>query len=185
MDGIRKRCSKCRDFKLLKYFYKQKSKKSGLASACKECTKVIVTNYYYNNKEKFKVRNKINYDKNTESRLEWYEDYKANNKEKLSERYKRYHYLRKYKISREEIRKIAEFFGMKCGICLSEFRELGKGKPWMTVDHNHETGEIRGIICNRCNVGIGLFLENPIFMRNAALYIESGGNFIQYKENLI
>ena len=42
----------------------------------------------------------------------------------------------------------------------------------LAVDHNHDTGEIRGLLCGRCNAGIGFFLDNSEKMRAAAEYLE-------------
>lgn len=39
----------------------------------------------------------------------------------------------------------------KCGICGTHQSDLKKS---LAVDHNHETGKIRGLLCNRCNIGI-------------------------------
>lgn len=54
-----------------------------------------------------------------------------------------------------------------CAICQ---KQLLKGAH---VDHDHETGVVRGILCNRCNIGLGYFSESPESLRNAAFYIES------------
>lgn len=39
------------------------------------------------------------------------------------------------------------------------------------VDHDHKTGEFRGILCNRCNVGLH-YMEDSIFVENASRYLE-------------
>lgn len=39
------------------------------------------------------------------------------------------------------------------------------------VDHCHDTGKIRGILCSQCNRGIGLLQDNPDIMRKAADYV--------------
>lgn len=50
---------------------------------------------------------------------------------------------RKYRITRSEY---DEYMSKPCGIC---------GAPSKHLDHNHETGFIRGALCHRCNLGLG------------------------------
>jgi len=40
------------------------------------------------------------------------------------------------------------------------------------VDHDHATGMIRGLLCRRCNTGLGFFKDNPAALREAAKYVE-------------
>jgi hypothetical protein len=42
----------------------------------------------------------------------------------------------------------------------------------MEVDHNHQTGEVRAILCSRCNSGLGLFCEDVTLMHRAITYLE-------------
>jgi hypothetical protein len=59
----------------------------------------------------------------------------------------------------------------KCVICgMSGSGE--KDKRRLHVDHDHETGEIRGLLCNNCNNGLGRFKDNPFLLRKAANYLE-------------
>jgi len=60
-----------------------------------------------------------------------------------------------------------------CMICKQPEKSLQNGKlRRMSIDHNHKTGKIRDLLCSRCNMAIGLLLENPNIMRLAADYIE-------------
>lgn len=42
----------------------------------------------------------------------------------------------------------------------------------LSIDHDHGTGEVRGALCNRCNLGLGHFRDSPTLLRYAALYLE-------------
>jgi hypothetical protein len=59
-----------------------------------------------------------------------------------------------------------------CAICDRHITELGEGR-WKTlgVDHDHDTGEVRGLLCHSCNSGLGMFREDTRLMERAAKYI--------------
>ena len=56
----------------------------------------------------------------------------------------------------------------KCAICLSS--DPGGNGQWH-VDHNHKTGEIRGMLCHHCNIGLGMFKDNPNLLLAAEVYL--------------
>lgn len=62
----------------------------------------------------------------------------------------------------------------KCLICGTEEVSTGKsGKPKrLAADHCHETGKVRGLLCQRCNVAIGLMDDDPARLVAAAAYLE-------------
>lgn len=52
----------------------------------------------------------------------------------------------------------------KCAICRVDLL-----KP--VVDHNHETGEVRGLLCASCNTGLGQFEDDPKIVLEAYFYL--------------
>lgn len=59
--------------------------------------------------------------------------------------------------------------GGGCAIC-GKVR-LTKGKQYMAIDHCHVTGKVRGILCNWCNKGLGLFEDKPENLTQAIEYL--------------
>lgn len=57
-----------------------------------------------------------------------------------------------------------------CAIC-----HRNPGPRGLDVDHDHRTGEVRGLLCSRCNTGLGLFADLPLFLYRAAAYLEDRG----------
>lgn len=73
-----------------------------------------------------------------------------------------------YGISIEEYEAMKEAQDNKCAICEEEPEVL-------VVDHDHETGKVRGLLCHSCNRGLGLFGDDPERLRRAV-------KFLQYKK---
>ena len=53
------------------------------------------------------------------------------------------------------------------------------------VDHDHGTGEIRGLLCVRCNNAVGLLRENPDLFRRAERYLSSDPRFRSSRPRLV
>lgn len=63
----------------------------------------------------------------------------------------------------------------QCAIC-GTTSPMGHHKRFV-VDHNHITGEVRGLLCSKCNAGLGNFSDNPALMLKAALYLDERGHY--------
>lgn len=68
----------------------------------------------------------------------------------------------------------------KCPICKKSLRETLR-----CIDHDHKTGRTRGILCSKCNLGIGHFEDDPGLLESAVQYlkensIDEGDNNVRY-----
>lgn len=75
----------------------------------------------------------------------------------------------KFGVDREEYHSMLDKQGGKCGLCGDAVCQSGKR---LAVDHCHETGAVRGVLCYNCNTGLGKFRDNPEVLRKAAEWIE-------------
>lgn len=74
-----------------------------------------------------------------------------------------FHLKRRYGITSEEVAAMVEAQGGSCAIC--------RVRPAEHVDHDHETGDVRGILCFTCNVGLGNFGDEPSRLMLAYRYL--------------
>lgn len=77
--------------------------------------------------------------------------------------------LKLYGVSHERWFAMLEKQSNACPVCLEKFGSQGC-KP--NIDHCHEIGWPRGILCGRCNTGLGHFRDNPDFLLRAAEYLK-------------
>lgn len=94
--------------------------------------------------------------------------------------YNRAHNLQKrYGISVAEYHALIADHNFACGICKVEISDaVGyKGKRLSVVDHNHETGDVRGILCSRCNLVLGHARENTDILYRAIVYLSERGAY--------
>lgn len=97
----------------------------------------------------------------------YYHEVVKKNPEKLAAKNKSISYARrksKYGISKEEYEALVLKQGSKCLICQEHCDNL-------RVDHDHETGEVCGLLCPNCNAGLGMFGEDPERLRAAIRYL--------------
>jgi hypothetical protein len=76
-----------------------------------------------------------------------------------------YHLKHRYGIGADEFDRLVREQGGVCAIC-------GKPDP-DHVDHSHDTGEVRGILCFNCNGGLGQFKDSTDALRDAACYLDA------------
>ena len=77
--------------------------------------------------------------------------------------------VRKYGIGLKEYDELFITQEGCCAICGTHQTELSRA---LVVDHNHETGEIRGLLCHKCNLTLGYVNDNIRVLINAIKYLE-------------
>jgi len=83
---------------------------------------------------------------------------------------RKYNLLKKYRMTEEDYDVLLESQGGVCAICHTT-EPKGKHDTWH-IDHCHTTGDVRGLLCHKCNIMLGHALDSVLTLRNAALYLE-------------
>jgi hypothetical protein len=90
-------------------------------------------------------------------------------------------YKMKYGITFDDYCTMCDLVNNICPICGVQVQppdlnmsKRGKGpKGALVIDHCHNTGRIRGVLCAKCNVGLGMFNDNIDSLTNAIYYLTS------------
>lgn len=138
-----KRCCACKEHKPLSNFNKNKSTKDGLTKRCVQCSKEYNAIWYSKNETTVKLK-RSNYLIN-----QYWPNLTRENA------------LKEY----EQLKKSQN---NSCAICKDPF--IDSKRP--DIDHDHETGQVRGLLCNTCNRGIGYLKDSPINILNAYDYLK-------------
>lgn len=81
--------------------------------------------------------------------------------------------LAQYNLTIDEFDRMLAEQGGVCAICGNvQVVRPGKQKKSFAVDHDHSTGLVRGLLCHPCNVGLGMFREDPRIFLAAMRYLE-------------
>ncbi len=142
-ENGQKYCPKCKETKLLEGFNKSKSN-GGYSSHCTLCSRDLGKRYH--NPEK--------------KRKEYIQNRDVVRNDRL---------MRKFGITLEEYNTKLEEQNNKCIICSKTVEENGKS---LAVDHNHDTGEVRDLLCGNCNAAVGFVQENVVIAKKMVKYIE-------------
>ena len=146
-----KSCTKCGNLKPLGEFYNDMRSKDKKKYHCKTCDDKINKKWIEDNRKIYNIR-----------RLE----YRNKNREKiiLSNRNSQ---LMKYNIDNDKYDYLLKSQNGVCKICQkTDNRRL-------SIDHDHKTGEVRGLLCRKCNSALGLLDDNPQVINNALVYLLS------------
>ena len=89
-----------------------------------------------------------------------------------------------YKMTPTEFNELWEAQSGKCAICSVDMAPRGRTPNSVAVDHNHENGSVRGLLCRTCNVGIGYLKDDPDLLIAAAEYLVERGFYAFSKKKV-
>jgi len=170
-DGIpRKQCTgPCKQWfpVTTEFFHRDKSKKDGLRSWCKTCACAWLREDYSKRPSRQKRIRPAHPKTKRPPRTAWYKEYRS--RPGVRDREKA------YKRGKKAVRYDALFQSQNgvCAICgrpETAKHQNGTIKS-LAIDHDHVTGEVRGLLCVKCNTGIGYFHEDPVILQKAIEYL--------------
>lgn len=136
--------------------------------------KKYLSEYQKANREKINQRKKeraivdLEYrNKRNQMSSEW----RKKNPEKQIESKKRSILKKKYGLTSEQFDDLLKEHQEVCAICKTK-NVRPNNKKGICIDHNHKTGKVRGLLCDKCNRGIGLFGDSKELLEKAIKYIK-------------
>lgn len=76
---------------------------------------------------------------------------------------------RTYGITQDDFNKLLEEQNYSCAICKKPFTDENKNRGF--VDHDHYTDKVRGLLCSSCNLGLGTFKDDILYLESAIEYL--------------
>lgn len=160
-----KRCRTCRDEKPLAQFYRETASRDGYRSVCKVCERVYRRMQYQQKRAASIAAVTAWQDANRERFLAYQSRYNERPSRKARDR--EGHLRRKFGITQGDYEAMLEAQGAGCAIC-------GDPPPdgvSLHVDHDHDTGVVRGLLCIRCNNALGALRESDELLLRGAAYV--------------
>lgn len=139
--------------------------------------------YYEKNKDKWKARqNTEEYkkNKNTNRNNKYHTDIEYREKRKAKSRqYNQQHpekkliqHLSEFGLTLDDYNQMLESQNYRCAICGDEGNSRNRFRK-LSIDHNHKTGKVRGLLCPHCNFLLGHAKDNIEILQNAITYLEA------------
>ena len=98
-----------------------------------------------------------------------------NDSAKKTQKHRSWKYQTKYGMTLEDYDTLHFRQGGCCAICGTD-TPGGPGERFQ-VDHNHDTGEVRGLLWNNCNRGLGHLKDSPTIISKALTYLFTNGHY--------
>jgi hypothetical protein len=159
MELIERHCNGCDTTKSIEEFAKDRNDKSGYTYRCKVCRNKKQKEWVTRNPEKVKELNL----KHRETRKEYYSTPERKFK------YRKKYIEKTFGIPYEEYERLFDLQSGVCAICSQP--ERSSKNSYLSVDHCHTTGVIRGLLCNSCNRALGYFYDSTSNLINAVNYL--------------
>lgn len=155
-------CCACGISKPFTEYHRASGRRDGRQTACKTCFKAIRKKYWSQNKSS-----------EYRTHLSWV----ANNPTTRKEHRLKAN-LKLYNMTPAEFLALIESQGGCCKIC-------GDVTPnqRLSVDHDHVTGRVRGLLCRSCNLGLGMFRDNASFLVRASKYLNNVSLGVSHNKN--
>lgn len=171
-------CRRCKKPKLPSQL--RKKRKSGLHKICKPCSAAEAMAWASSHPDKKKAADARYHRQHRDEQLRKQKKYYYKNREHFleygKERLKKYPWIHRSNNRRinlignsKSIRKLKEIQNNCCAICSVS----GNQADSLATDHDHLTGEPRGLLCTSCNHAIGFLMDDTNLLRNAISYLES------------
>lgn len=139
--------------------------RDGHRSECRDCFRVIARERYQRDLAKAIARVKRWQQANAE-RLNAYRRTRRELPE-VKRQLRDGYYRRTYGLSAGEVEVMLDEQHGGCAICRDRPERLAS----MHLDHDHETGQLRGLLCLSCNQGLGKFRDDPALLLRAIVYL--------------
>ena len=175
-----KKCTTCKVVWPISEFRKDASRSSGIHPTCNSCNREIQKRWYQNNKEKALNQSKTRYQKNKEVINLKRKENRLLNGDKIREAARKKYDPLKSKLSgwkyagikhmtHERYQELLQAQEYCCAICKRNQKDF---KRKLAVDHDHCTGEVRGLLCDSCNGGIGKLKDSIDLLETAIIYLK-------------
>lgn len=140
--------------------------------------------HYAENPEKYAAKGKAWKEANPERMRELQKKHQQENRETINQRssdwyqankpraasQSRQQKLKRYGLTSEQYQALLAQQNGGCAICQATQGLESKNHP-LYVDHDHQTGQVRGLLCQRCNAGLGMFKDSLELVTGAAAYL--------------
>lgn len=192
-----KPCSKCKVIKPLSEYYRNPKLSDGHWTACAVCVRARVRSTQRTSAQREKAIKRGREFRRSARGKEYTKQYAAKNRERIRKNIrewsrKRFGYKprsrmtpeqeslsrrnstlkRKYKITVDDYEQLLTKQRGLCAICgHPPPQDKGENCKILAVDHDHASGSIRGLLCHKCNVGMGMLNDDVVLLARAREYL--------------